>query len=306
MPDLAAAASVLQLSEPAKLLRKRLVFGTAQLTQAYGVFADVSHRDDGAALLDAAVGCGFGSFDTAPGYGNAERVVGGMLRRHRHLDVITKTLHIRPDALASEKIELIRKSASQSLQALGLTRIPVLLLHSPAAFDATVARALDGLRSAGVVDRVGVSVYAGEEIDRICSAWRPDVVQLPLNLFDQRLLVSGHLKALRRMGCEIHARSAFLQGVLLAPAESLPIWLAELGETLHRLDRSVGRGILDRAAACLGFLASLDVDRVIVGAQNCGQLRELMDAVDMARCPVEPSQFAVADASLIDPRGWPQ
>lgn len=303
MPDL--AMPVRQASQ-AGLSLNRLVFGTAQLTQAYGVLAEASHRDDADAMLEAAADCGLRAFDTAPGYGTAELALGPLLRRHPGVAVITKSAHVPPDLSPALKRAEIERSAERSLQALGLSRLPVFLLHSPAAFDAGVAAALDGLRADGRAARVGVSVYTAEDIDRICAAWQPDVIQLPLNLFDQRLLQSGHLQRLRRIGCEIHVRSAFLQGVLLAPADVLPPWLAGLHDTLAQLDREAGPRSADRAAACLGFLASLDIDRVLVGAQNAHQLRELIAAAKAARSPADPHRFAVRDASLIDPRGWPQ
>ncbi|KAB2874346.1 MAG: aldo/keto reductase, partial [Pseudorhodoplanes sp.] len=256
MPDL--AMPVRQASQGGQSL-DRLVFGTAQLTQPYGVRADASHRDDAQALLEAALACGLGMFDTAPGYGTAERALGALLRRHPNLEVITKSAHLPTDRSPALKHAEIERSAERSLQALGLSRLPVFLLHSPEAFDAGVAAALDRLRADGRAARVGVSVYTAEDIERICAAWQPDVIQLPLNLFDQRLLHSGHIARLRRMGCEIHVRSAFLQGVLLAPVDALPPWLAGMHDNLARLDREAGPRSADRAAACLGFLASLDI-----------------------------------------------
>lgn len=41
------------------------------------------------------------------------------------------------------------------------------------------------------------------------------LVQLPANLLDQRFLRTGWLDRLQAMGCEIHVRSLFLQGLLL-------------------------------------------------------------------------------------------
>ena len=78
------------------------------------------------------------------------------------------------------------------------------------------------LKSEGLVKRIGVSVYDAAEIDGVLEIFRPDVVQLPLNIFDQRLIQSGHIKALQSAGIEIHARSAFLQGILLSERSALP------------------------------------------------------------------------------------
>ena len=78
----------------------------------------------------------------------------------------------------------------------------------------------------GLVRKIGVSVYSGQQIDSILELYTPDIVQLPLNLFDQRLLESGHLEKLKRRGVEIHARSVFLQGLLLIEPDQVLLLLS--------------------------------------------------------------------------------
>ena len=43
-----------------------------------------------------------------------------------------------------------------------------------------------------------------------------DVVQLPYSVYDQRMLANGTLKMLRSKNIQVHARSVFLQGLLLS------------------------------------------------------------------------------------------
>ncbi|MEM5627314.1 hypothetical protein AAHB47_28660 [Bacillus wiedmannii] len=52
-----------------------------------------------------------------------------------------------------------------------------------------------------------------------------DMIQVPLNIFDQRLIYSGLLQKLKTKGIEIHARSPYLQGLLLMDAEKIPDYL---------------------------------------------------------------------------------
>lgn len=76
------------------------------------------------------------------------------------------------------------------------------------------------LKAQHLVKNIGVSVYEGKQIDGILERFDIDLIQLPLNVLDQRLLHSGHLAKLKNAGIEIHARSVFLQGLLLvSPAE---------------------------------------------------------------------------------------
>ena len=52
-----------------------------------------------------------------------------------------------------------------------------------------------------------------------------DIVQVPLSLLDQRLIQDGTVKKLTARGTSIHARSIYLQGLLLTPADRWPTWI---------------------------------------------------------------------------------
>ena len=42
-----------------------------------------------------------------------------------------------------------------------------------------------------------------------------DVVQIPYNILDKRVIYSGWYRKLKKIGIEVHARSIFLQGLLV-------------------------------------------------------------------------------------------
>jgi len=52
---------------------------------------------------------------------------------------------------------------------------------------------MQALKDEGLVQRIGFSVYTGAQLDRLLERHRPDLVQLPLNALDQRLLRDGRL-----------------------------------------------------------------------------------------------------------------
>ena len=58
------------------------------------------------------------------------------------------------------------------------------------------------------------------QIKKVLDLFIPDIIQLPFSVFDQRLLQDGTLSTLKSLGIEIHARSIFLQGLLLMKVKS--------------------------------------------------------------------------------------
>ena len=81
----------------------------------------------------------------------------------------------------------------------------------------TLWRALQALKSEGIIGGIGISAYVADDPVVLAEHFRPDAMQLPFSLLDQRLLQDGSLERLKQLGVEIHARSLFLQGLLFMP-----------------------------------------------------------------------------------------
>ena len=71
------------------------------------------------------------------------------------------------------------------------------------------------LKKGKLAKKIGVSGYNPNEIKKILKIWKPDVIQLPFNIFDQRLISSKVIDLLYKKKIEIHVRSIFLQGMLV-------------------------------------------------------------------------------------------
>ncbi len=65
-------------------------------------------------------------------------------------------------------------------------------------------------------------------------------MQLPLNALDRRPIASGVLARLKAQGSEIHARSVFLQGLLLMPPSDLPEFFEPVRPALARVAPRMG------------------------------------------------------------------
>ncbi len=94
---------------------------------------------------------------------------------------------------------------------------------------------LKALRDEGLFDQVGVSAYASDDPAGLARRFKPDLLQAPASLLDQRLLLDGSLMAVREMGIEVHLRSIFLNGLLFLPPDRVPAQLK--GAAGRRLSR---------------------------------------------------------------------
>lgn len=290
---------------------RKLILGTAQFGMPYGatnVTGQVTPQE-AVKILAVAVEAGIDSIDTAAGYGVSETVLGTLLPAFPLLRVITKLPGIGGAVISADDIRSARETISKSLEHLHRDTLDGLLLHQGEDIfkpgGEQVIELLQSLRETGVAARIGVSVYDASDIDRILKVFKPDIVQVPLNLFDQRLIGSGHIRRMTEAGIEVHARSAFLQGILLADAAALPVYFRRFDEPFERYRNFLLRNELTRMQACLGFVTQLSgMDRIVVGVTRASELTEILASIDSAVDLSSMSELSCEDPMLIDPRRW--
>jgi aryl-alcohol dehydrogenase-like predicted oxidoreductase len=284
----------------------RLVLGTVQFGMPYGI----SNRAGQvapvqiASILEGARAAGVRLIDTAVGYHEAEQRLGeaGV----RDFRVITKLPPLPADC--DDPAVWVERTVRASLRRLGIARLHAVMLHRSRDLtgrNGTILRdALLALRGANLADRVGVSIYDPEELEEIFPVLVPDIVQAPFNVFDRRLETSGWLVRLRAAGAEVHARSLFLQGLLLMPPAARPARFAAWTPHFARWDgwlRDTGTSPLQ---ACLGFaLSRATIDGLVVGVESRRQFDEIVSAT-MPGNAIAPDELGSDDVELINPSRW--
>jgi aryl-alcohol dehydrogenase-like predicted oxidoreductase len=284
----------------------RIALGTAQLGQAYGV-VNRSGPPDAAgisAILDCARSFRADTVDTAMSYGASEEALGSA--GVDGLRVITKLPAL--DQGEKDVGRWVDSLVRRSLARLRVARLHGLLLHrsSDALGDrgGELLAALNAIRESGLVDRIGVSVYSPDDLEALEGTITYGLVQLPYNVLDRRFDDSGWLSRLRARGVEIHVRSVFLQGLLVAGEDRIPPAFARWSPTWSRWFNWVReQGTTPVSAALVFALSNKHVDRVVVGVESATQLREIALAAGAPALQF-PADIAVSDLSLINPTNW--
>ncbi len=292
----------------------KLGLGTAQFGMDYGM-ANVRGRipqAEVAEILEEASQTGVRLVDTAPAYGRSEEAIGRALPAGAGLAIVTKTPVFRSPSITPVHAGQLRETFLGSLKLLGRSSVYGLMVHHAdellGAGGQNLMEAMSALKSEGLVDKIGVSVYTGEQVDRVLAAFPIDLIQVPINVFDQRLIEGGHLRRLKEAGVEIHARSAFLQGLLVSEPDALPAHLQAARERLIAFQAEALRLNLTPAAAALRFLASTpELSVVVCGVDHKGQLTQDSAALTTALSPAERKRFAsfsLQDPAIVDPSRW--
>ncbi len=302
-----------------------LVLGTAQLgLPSYGRTNTKGRPSDsvGIELVRNGVRHGLACIDTARAYGRAEAVMGTALRpfgdRVRVVTKLSPLSDLPEDASEREVRSAVEASVYCSCKELQLSRLPALLLHRwthRTSHNGAVWRRLTELKSEGVIQKLGVSVSNPTEAKEAFADPEITHLQLPFNVLDGRWEAAEiDVLARKRLDVVVHARSVFLQGILLGDPEVWPIiegfdarYTVQALETMSRKFNRVSRADL-----CLAFARSCDwIQGIVVGVEIWEQLNELIahfqrpllnnrEMREIRECFLDVSE------SLLNPALWPR
>ncbi len=250
-----------------------MTLGTVQLGMNYGIANDGGKPslEKSFAILSQAVQGGITSLDTARAYGNSEEVIGAFLKEsgRKDLCITTKIPHFKGEgSLESYVVE----SVEGSLERLGVEKLASVMLHAAGDLfehGEKIVSALEGLVRRGYVEKVGVSVYGALEIDELLKYDALQVTQIPMSIFDQRLIVCGALDRLAKRGVEVYVRSVFLQGLFFLDPDAVtdPILTTEAVPYIRLLREIAEREGMTVAQLAVGFLRDLEgVTSLVLGA----------------------------------------
>ena len=287
----------------------KLALGSAQFGLRYGVNSKLGPMDLSTVteILDLARHAGIDMLDTAPSYGRSEAIIGGS--SSQNFDIVTKVNGLCASGTGNLDFKPIGDQLNQSLQRLMRPKVYGLLLHNINDILGSGGCALWAemlqLKADGLVYKVGASVYDITELDVVVE-FGMDIVQLPINILDGRILCSGALKKLKLNGIEVHARSIFLQGVLLSSNNPLPNYFSPWKQNLIDFWNWCDHLDVSPLEVCLRYAMGIEeVDRVVVGIETLAQLDEIISASG-GDLPKLPSELQIFDPDLLDPRIWPK
>lgn len=284
----------------------KIALGGAQFGMNYGIAnskGQISKSEAQAILLKAGEK-GVTLIDSAIAYGNCESILGEL--GVSKFDIVTKLPSLPRSNCDVNKF--VHASILESLSNLKIRSLHGLLLHNSSDLlgdkGEQLAKSLLELKKDGLVKKIGISVYSPKELDLIIPNFDLDLVQAPYNLLDQRLVKSGWLSRLVKLGVEVHSRSVFLQGLLLLSRESIPVKFSQWMHIFDDWHRWLRESTLSPVQACLSLPLSCEgISKIIIGVDSLNQLNQIMDMVGSDK-RIEYPNLSCDDEDLLNPFNW--
>ena len=188
----------------------KIILGTAQFGMKYGIANDKGKvkYPEISKILNFLSKKKIKLLDTAFAYGDSEKEIGIYYKKKKKkFKIITKL------SFKNKNINIIDQYES-SLNSLGYAPSIILAHNYKDYLNLNFHKQIEVLKKKYFIKKVGVSLYNIDELEKILAYKKPNFVQIPINIFDQRFLNEKVLKKLERGSIKIIARSVFLQGLL--------------------------------------------------------------------------------------------
>ena len=284
-------------------MKNKIILGSANFEQTYGVKKNFIKRKEIKKILNFAVKKKNNLIDTAPVYGRAEKIIGSLGKGK--FKIISKIPQKNEKTYTKNWLE---KKVVASLKNLKIKKFECLLIHDVnilfSKYNHIIYKDLRRIKKKSLTKKIGISIYDFESLNRIFKHFKFDLVQVPFNIFDQRLISQGWLKKLKKLNIEVHVRSIFLQGTLLLKHKQLPTKLKKYENLWIIWENWLRKNKITALQACLSFVRNQNkIDRIVVGFNNKSQLDKILK-IKLIKSNSLFNDMSIKNRKLIDPRQW--
>ncbi|MCG3148725.1 MAG: NADH-specific methylglyoxal reductase [Verrucomicrobiae bacterium] len=279
----------------------RLGFGGLFVASFATQFADAQRA------VACAVELGINYFDTAPGYGNSEEVLGQALRGMPHPVILSTKLGGRPQPFNPQNKAGLRASVEESLRLLGREHIDLLMIHEPdrpgqyawwtdmVNVTGPVLELLDELKAEGKIRFTGLGGTTTTEMAHLCRSGKFDVVLTAFNfslLYREAALEV--FPAARAAGMGVIVGSPLQQGALARRYDQeldspAAFWISqarrEQFKALYRLSDECGLSLPELGIRFV--LSHPAVDCVLMGARSVAEVKQNVAATERGPLPAD-------------------
>jgi len=249
-------------------------------------------------VVDIALSAGINYIDTAPGYGDSEKLLGQALADVNQPYIISTKLGGYPEPFDPRDPQALRASVKHSLELLGRDYVDILMIHEPDRpgqydwwtdwenFTGPVLEVMERLKAEGIVRFTGLGGTTAYELAHIINTGRFDVV---LTAFNYSLLWReaeiAVIPAAKAHNMGIIAGSPLQQGALAQRYDNQIAhgarWLSpprrRQYQALYSLLDELGMSIIELAMRFV--ISNPDISCVLTGPRTAQELQENLSAV---------------------------
>lgn len=286
---------------------KRICLGTANFGSRYGYKNIKLNKKDLKKIIYKAKKENIKFFDTAFSYKNSEKNLGKFASKS--FDIITKIPKI--PSLKTNIKKWIKITIDKSFKNLKKDKIYGILIHDTKVLEnkkkaKIILNYLEELKYQKKIQKIGISVYSLQELKKCFKVYNFQIIQFPFNIFDNRIIKSNFIMKLKKQNVELHARSIFLQGLLLEDSKYFDKKFKTYKKKIVLFEKWLKKNNLNKLQACLKFtFKSKIIDRFVIGISKYDQFLEIIETLKK-RTVINslPKGLTNINSKLLNPKLW--
>ena len=280
-------------------LKKKIILGSANFTQKYGVDPIKIKNYDIKNILNLAKKNNIYKIDTAEAYLKDKKIFKNINKKFKFLSKIVPN-----DKWTS--LEFCQMKLEEHFKNLNNNKVQTLLVHGAEILltknGKKIFRNLEDLKKRKYFQKIGLSIYDTECLNYVISNFNIDVVQCPYNILDKRILTTGWFDKLKNLGVETHIRSIFLQGLLVNKSVHKKKYFKKWQKKISTWFSWLENNDISPIDYCLSDIMYSDFDEIIIGINNSDSLKQIINFRKIKLSKM--LNLKINDLELIDPRNW--
>ena len=281
----------------------KFILGTANLENSYGKFSNYLNLKDFKKIINSPKNKP-AYIDTSLNYKNVHKILSKI--NLGNIKIITKISipikkNINPENWIFKNIRLIMKN-------LNVKSIYGVLIHNPSIFKKKELKdyiiSLNKLKKKGIIKKTGFSVYNLKEANFLINNYDFNILQAPINIMDQSFCETIFLNKLSKKKIQLHARSIFLQGILLSSDLENDNYFKRWKNLWKKYYSWIEKNKISKLTACLTFVKKKRyISKIIIGVENQKQFDQILSNKRANNLKFEKFLFQ-KNEQLINPSKW--
>lgn len=282
-------------------LNKKIIIGTANFDYKYKLASNKNvNLKKINSILSYCYRNKFDFFDTAQSYNTAERILGKfILSKKSNFKIITKLN--KDDKINEENLY-------KSIEILNIKPWCLLCHDHNQYLNKRNVEKLLLLKQKKLIKYFGVSVYNQKQIDDVLKVYKPDILQIPINILDQRLLKNNYLFDIKNNNIQIHARSVFLRGLLFYDHMQIIKIFPSIQNEIFKFNNFIKHRNISLSQLSLIWVNSIkEIDKIILGVTSDTELIQNLEI--LSKNKIDDStriklNININDENILDPSKW--
>lgn len=282
-------------------MKSKFIIGSANFVEEYGAGQKKINDYEIRKILKLAKENSIYKIDTAEVYFKNKNI---FKKIDKKFEVISK---INPDNKWIS-LEYCRKKLLSHFQKFNNNKINTLLFHDEKILlkkeGSIIFKNIERFKNK-YFKKIGISIYETKNLKYLTNSYEINVVQVPYNILNNKIICSGWYSKLKKMGIEIHARSIFLQGLLVNKLLYKKMYFKKWYSHFYKWFESLKINNISPIDYCLNDLMNYDFDGIIIGINNRDNLYEIINFNKIKNSKLtQVKKIKINDKKLTDPRKW--